>query len=57
MCETSLQVTGFEKAVYNLFENLVEGVLAVSPMSEENGRSISCNSPALRRPEPEPFSI
>jgi hypothetical protein len=35
VCKTSLQVTGFEKVVYKLFENIVEGVLAVSPMSEE----------------------
>jgi hypothetical protein len=35
VCKTSLQVTGFEKVVDKLFENIVEGILAVSPMSEE----------------------
>ncbi len=31
----SLQVTGLEKVVYKPFENVVERILAVNPMSEE----------------------
>ena len=33
--KTALQVAGFEKVVYKLFEHIVEGILAVSPVSEE----------------------
>src|SRR5262249_2833773 len=35
VCKTSLQVTRFEKVIDELFENIVEDILAVSPMSEE----------------------